>query len=438
MKTRAIILILTAGLLGLNTSSIPVEAQFPVPPLPTDLLFATGSPAPRADFSLNTIMRVDAETLETSPFYVDAEAGQIQPLSWSPQGDLLVVYRVLPAIDEAFTLFPRQLCILDRAGVLQRCMEDGPPMHNTGGVPDDGLHFPVVWGSDGQTIYFETEYPNEDSFIGYGRRIVEASVLTGETLRVVYAYPESFPVTLSPDLNHISVGFLSEFIGEDDTFIHDLSTGVQVNPSMMVPAHTYMTWTCLPFSPSGQFIAAKASYDLSEYAPDLVPPPDDYRNGQGSLLLLLDTQGIAQHIIGEPEGSPAIMWSPECPGWRPDGQAVVFYASNGLGRYLMQYSLPDRQLTTLYELGFEPDRETYINAPFVPSPDGIHVALTVSDEPNGDPLVAVLYPDGEIYRIPSPYRFGLYPLWVPPLEQAPSDVHRPHGPIVQRGAARRR
>jgi hypothetical protein len=33
--------------------------------------------------------------------------------------------------------------------------------------------------------------------------------------------------------------------------------------------------------------------------------------------------------------------------------------------------------------------------------------------------VAVLCPDGEIYRIPSPYRFGLYPLWVPPLISDP-------------------
>lgn len=420
MKAKTILLILVALLLDLSVSSMPAEAQPPIPTLPADLLFTTGSPAPGADFSLNMIMRVDAETLELSPFYVDAEAGQIQPIKWSPQGTLLAVYRLLPAIDDAYTLFPRQLCILDRAGALQRCMEDSPPMHNTGGLPDKGLHFPVVWGSDGQTIFFETEYPNEDSFIGYGRRIAEASVVTGQTLRVVYDYPESFPVTLSPDLKHISVGFLREFIGESYTFIRDLTTGIQVEPSTLVPAHTYMTWTCLPFSPSGQFIAVIASYNLSEYAPELVPPPDDYRNGRGSLLLLLDTQGTAQHVIGEPEGSPAIMWSPECPGWQPDEQAIVFYASNGLGTYIMRYTLADRQMITLYETGFEPGRETYVNAPFVLSPDGTHVALTVSDEPYGDPLVAVLYPDGNIYRIPSPYRFGLYPLWVPPVSAPPA------------------
>ncbi len=46
---------------------MPAEAQPPIPTLPADLLFTTGSPAPRADFSLNMIMRVDAETFELSP-----------------------------------------------------------------------------------------------------------------------------------------------------------------------------------------------------------------------------------------------------------------------------------------------------------------------------------------------------------------------------------
>ena len=129
MKAKTILLILVALLLDLSVSSMPAEAQPPIPTLPADLLFTTGSPAPRADFSLNMIMRVDAETFELSPFYVDAEAGQIQPIKWSPQGTLLAVYRLLPAIDDAYTLFPRQLCILDRAGALQRCKEDSPPMH---------------------------------------------------------------------------------------------------------------------------------------------------------------------------------------------------------------------------------------------------------------------------------------------------------------------
>ncbi len=80
-------------------------------------------------------------------------------------------------------------------------------MHNTGGLPDKGLHFPVVWGSDGQTIFFETEYPNEDSFIGYGRRHCRSQCGHRPNTARCLRLSGSFPVTLSPDLKHISVGF---------------------------------------------------------------------------------------------------------------------------------------------------------------------------------------------------------------------------------------
>jgi hypothetical protein len=402
MRVKALILMLAAGVLALSALSAPVGAQPPIPPLPADLLFTT-TLAAHGDYPRNVILRVDAETLELSTFYLDTEAYELAPLSWSPQGDLLAVYRRMPPSDSARTLFPRQLCVLDRSGVLQRCLDDGPPMHYAGAILQDWQHyFPVEWRPDGQTIYFETEYPNAESPGGYGRRIVEASVATGETLQ---------------DLNHLTVGFKNQYLGgSNPTFIYDLTTVTQVDPATLVPDHTNMYWTCLPFSPSGHFIAATVSYDLSEYAPELEPPAD-FGNLRGDLLLLLDPQGVAQHIIGEPEGSPTTIWGEQCPGWQSDEQAIVFLAHNNLGQdYIMRYTLADQQTTPLYELSFGPGRERYAYSPLIPSPDGTHLAFTVRDnDPYAPRQVAVLYPDGEIYRIPSPYRFGLYPLWVPPL-----------------------
>ncbi len=416
MKTKSMALMLAIALIVGGMASTHAAPPSQLPPLPADLLFTTTF-AEYGDYPRNVIMRVDAETAELSTFYVDQDADELAPLSWSPQGNLLAVYRILPPIDEAFTLFPRQLCILDRTGVLQRCLDDSPPMHYAGGILQDWQHyFPVVWGTDGQSIYFETEYPNEGSDSGYGRRIVEASVVTGETLRVLYDYPEPYPVTLSPDLNHLVVGFKREYLGEGNpTFLYDLTTGEQIDPSGLVPDLTGMFWTCLPFSPGGRYIAALVGYIVFEYVPDFELPAGE-ANMRGDLILLLDSQGIAQHIVGKPEGSPATIWGHYCPSWQPDEQAIVFLAYDNQERdYIRRYTLADQQTTTLYEFNSRPESERYAYAPLVPSPDGTYLAFTVSTERGWKRHVAVLYPDGEIRRISSLYRFGLFPLWVPPL-----------------------
>jgi hypothetical protein len=276
----------------------------------------------------------------------------------------------------------------------------------------------VAWGPDGQTIFFDTEYPNDESPYGYGHRLVEASVLTGETLRVVYDYPDPYQVTASPDLNHIMVGFGEEWgAGNNPAFIFDLMTETRLDVQDLMPTNTVLSWGCQPFSPQGNYFTARTWYDPARYAPEQNLPFSD-----GYLLLILDTQsGAIQGIIGEPNGSATLQYQ-DCPGWQPDEQAIVFYAYDQDHPYIMRYSLPGQQLTTLYELGGEPDHEYYVYSPLIPSPDGTHIALTVSDAPYGDRLVAVLYPDGEIYRIPSPYRFGLYPLWVPPLPSERQNV----------------
>lgn len=415
MKQKAIILVLAVGLLALGFSSTQVKAQPSTPPLPADLLFVTASGAGVGDYRHNMIVQVDAETLEVTPFYVDTEADEILPISWSPQDDLLAIYRILPAVDEAYTMFPRQLCILNRAGVLQRCLNDSPPMHYAG-LPDSDWqsYYPVTWGPDGQTLYFDTEYTAEESPFGYGRRLIEASVTTGETLRIVYDYPGPYSVVFSPDLNHVSVGFSGTWYDGNPANLLDLAAGSQLSIPNLVPQNIWLDGVCWPFSPHGSYITARAGYDLAAYAPTL-EAPDDYRQGKGGLLLILDSQGIVQHVVGEPNGSPAVMWYFDCPGWQPDEQAAVFLAFGVDETRIMRYSLLDHQTTTLYELGSGTTPEYYVYLPLVPSPNGTHVALTVSDDPQGDYQAAVLYPDNEIRRIPSPYNFGLYPLWVPPL-----------------------
>lgn len=140
MKTGLIGVLLAIGVIVSGGASTGAAAQTSIPPLPADLLFTAATWTGGGDYPRDIIVRVDAETLEVTPFYVDNEAFEILPISWSPQGDLLAVYRVLPAIDDAYTLHPRQLCILDRAGVLQRCLNDDLTMH-WAGYPDDWQHY---------------------------------------------------------------------------------------------------------------------------------------------------------------------------------------------------------------------------------------------------------------------------------------------------------
>jgi hypothetical protein len=411
MRTKAIVWVLIVVVICLHVPNL--TAQSSIPPLPADLLFTTSE---ELHYPRNIIMQVDALTLEVTPFYVDSEAFQVMPISWSPQGDLLVIYRMMEPLDDSYTLIPRQLCVLDRAGALQKCFDDAPPMH-WGGFPEDWLfYYPVVWGVNGQTLYYMTEYINEDSPFGYGRHLVEADVFTGETLRIMYTYPDPWPVSPSPSLNHLAVGFWEQWQGPGTpAFIYNLTTETQLEASEFTPDNTSLMITCLPFSPQGNYFTMVTVYDLTEYAPELELPEHYQYSASDMLLLILDMEGNIHHIIGEPEGSPAITLGIECPAWQEDEQDIVFQTISEGHRYIQRYSLADQQTTTLYEMSFDPGRESYVKSPLVPSPDGTHIALTVTDSPNEDRLVAVLYPGGEIYRMQNPYPYSMYPLWIPPL-----------------------
>src|SRR5512145_104591 len=67
----------------------PGYAQTDNPTLPADLLFTTVTEGTR---SLSTLMRVNAQTLQMSPFYVD-DSDYIRALRWSPSGNLLAILR---------------------------------------------------------------------------------------------------------------------------------------------------------------------------------------------------------------------------------------------------------------------------------------------------------------------------------------------------------
>jgi hypothetical protein len=413
MRRYGVVLFLVVFIFLLNGGTERGAAQ-QLPPLPADLVFTASTIEGEGDFPRDIILRVDAETYEIFPFYVDHEAFEVLPISWSPTGDLLAIYRILPPLDDSFTVFPRQMCILNREGVLQRCLEDDPPLHYGGDVASWDYYYPVAWGSDGQTFIYQTEYPNKASEYGYGRRLVEANLITGDT-RVLYDYSDPYPIYPSSTLRYVIVGFGGIWGGPSDpAFLIDRVTGTRLDISTTVPALTKLYKACMPLSPNDKYITVSASYDLATYAPDQDPSLDTQAMG---LLVILDTQGTIRHVIGEPDGINTL-WAQDCPGWSPDEKAIFFWATNlEYKAFIMRYSLVDEQLDVLYEVKEWSKQEYSIYPPFIVAPDGEHIALAVAEIPDNKPQVAVLYPDGEIRRIPSPYRFGLYPLWVPPLAE---------------------
>ena len=246
MTKRVVIclLVLATGLFGSLASR--TQAQPLIPPLPADLLFVTTTAADGFSLPQNIVVRVDTQTMEVSTFYVDDEAWELMPLSWSPQGDLLAIYRSMPRNEETY-LAERQLCLLDREGILQRCMQDTPPMHWEGEPYAWPYLFPVTWAPDGQTIYFETEYPSEGEL--YGRRIIEADVTTGETLRVLYDYPEPRRLVLFSDGNHVGIDIGGSGTVNGLPAIINLVTGKQLDILATAPENTWRGHTMLPISP---------------------------------------------------------------------------------------------------------------------------------------------------------------------------------------------
>ena len=162
------------------------------------------------------------------------------------------------------------------------------------------------------------------------------------------------------------------------------------------------------FSSGGHYVVMDTAYDMATYAPGQPP----FENATPCLRIILDTGGVIQAVIGDPEEQRPMTFMDK-PAWQPDERAIYFHNLDSDGIHLVRYSLPDQELSVLFDI-----EDWYVSdETMAVSPDGAHLALIIQDELYGARQIAVYYPAGEIYRIPSPYRFGLYPLWVPPLEE---------------------
>jgi hypothetical protein len=146
-----------------------VSSQPEMPPPPADIVFmAATEKAWEVNGGSFVLALLDADTMTITELYRSTEFA-LKPLSWSPHGDLLAVARARYT-DEPGKV---ELCIITMAGSFQTCFEDKLASF------DSREGNTVTWSEDGTRVRFVTL--KEPTW-----QLVEASVSTGETLRVIY------------------------------------------------------------------------------------------------------------------------------------------------------------------------------------------------------------------------------------------------------------
>ncbi len=382
------------------------------------LLFTSGSGVERDWWGTphNMLVWWDAETQDESIFYVDQEAIYVVALSWSPANDLVAVYRLYPPLveDDGDAVFPQELCLIDRAGILQTCFEDKPSPR--GLYPRADGFFAVTWSADGKKIQFLSQQLPEGA-VGT-RRLIEADIETGQTLRVIYEFPfdlENYQgpseISWTPTLDMVAVGagdtWSNRASRDLPIMLVDLDTGAEWSVPAFLSDPDDLVFLCPQFSPMGTYLVAQVSNGLWAEAGGQLPGPLQ-------MLLILDRQGTFYAVAEQADVDDVfIMWS--CPVWQADEQA--FYVLSTLvgteSMFLHKYSLVDHHLTQIYvshigSFAFP----SHLN-PLVLSPDNSLIALKIAGGPYGSPPehIAILNQAGDVLWSTVDHPFGEFPVW---------------------------
>lgn len=380
---RYMLVFFLIGICGLLPWAVSF-GQSPPTPLPSDIVF--GANAGDSNDYLQAgpfvLTLLNSRNMEFVELYRSEHAVPV-PLSWSPQGDLLVfALKSERGMDEGGTM---EVCILSVTGDLQTCFEDRLVYFLS--LIDDT----VTWSADGVIVYFVTR--SEQTW-----QLVAADVVTGQTLDVLFETPfvedtwwAGKPTRWSSDLRYVGLFFRTERTIVDletDEFL-DIQTVLQPYLDETVErARDYDI--CPEFSPLRNYLAA------------LIPTAflDNATRIATNRMVIFDPQGNVIHIF-EPTDSVA-----SCPVWSEDERSFYFFRYNpqeGWGG-IFSYTLENERLQA---------QAMDINsllAPFTLSPDGVHLALQSFTE---IPMLKVLFPTGTIRSFDLPYILVWSPLWRP-------------------------
>ncbi|MBZ0315978.1 MAG: hypothetical protein K8L91_06135 [Anaerolineae bacterium] len=358
---------------------------------PNDLVYVASEYGEEIGDFTQMILLVDANTLEATPIYQAEPTHELKPLAWSPDGNLLAIADIQPylASDGEFNARVVKLCMASLLGSPIRCFQDHlSHCYNTS--PATSLEqLRVSWSPDGSKIYFVTEDKTT-------KRLLEADVATGETIRTLYetaSYNDDGPSILawSPKLDYVADGTgLMQRTGK----LVNLNTGATYNFTDLVTPYGYGSraempqgsgYVCTGFSPRGTYIVA-----IDETAEQVL-----ITDMELNVLYRIDNLGV--------KGSTYL----ECPVWNLDEQTLYIFSYNpdtsvyiDTGRTsLFIYSLPEKNLSL--------HSQDTVYSPFTLSPDETHFAF------ENQIWVDVLSPDGAIIRFGTPTQPAHYPLWRP-------------------------
>jgi hypothetical protein len=372
---------------------LPVSISFgqtPPPPLPSDIVFGAnaGNSLEYLQAGPFVLTLLNSHNMEFVELYRSDHNVPV-PLSWSPEGDLLTfALKSDRGMDEGE---PMEVCILTVTGVLQTCFED------------QMIYFPsyiedtVTWSSDGTTVYFVTR--REQTW-----QLIAADVVTGQTLDVLFETPfvadawrTSKPTRWSSNLRYVELELGSPSIA---VTIVDLETGEELDihhvlqPYMdetIQQSHDY--YVCPGFSPSRNYLAALIPITRLGNSTEIAT----------NRMVIFDPQGNIVQIF-EPTGSVV-----SCPVWAEDERYFYFTRYNPQEGWsgIFTYTLENERLHAQAM-----DIDSFM-APFVLSPDGVHLALQAFTEV---PQFKVLFPTGTIRSIDLPYISVENPVWRPNTE----------------------
>lgn len=358
------------------------------------------------DARFERILMAAPALAQVTTFYTD-EAASVIPVSWSPSGQYLAIFR--DTFQDVI-----QLCLLDRAGQMKGCFDEGVSRY---AYTDLAENYTVTWSDDERHAYFVVE---RDRLV----RFVEADVRTGAVQRTIHEadgyYEHPSLIHWTPTGTHLAI-----YSGDEAPFRYtsDYEDAVAIRPVSIVSLQTGQQtplrtgasdgdfyYFCEGFSPEGDYLTARSYRDVRFPASSVTGP-------MLTGLVFVDMTGEIVRSISQSELEQFNIEWVHCPTWLTE-EAVYFLAGGWTDNALSvkntaiyRYSLPEDIVSEIkvIEAG---DGSKWLTGPLVLSQNGTFIAFSFRDAAVLNE-VAVLLPSGEVAQISDPNVSSIKPLWLP-------------------------
>lgn len=365
----------------------------------------------------------DSQTGKTSLFFGD-DTASTYPIKWSPSGRLLAVGRFGRKLADR-----AQICIIDRQGKLQRCLDDYLDNGYFSELATEKMFFPLDWSEDERYIrYFNSNY---------GYNFIEAEVSSGKITRTLYRVTDRTDTVYfdwTKDLQYLLIGVGTKSIPFEKYPLIKLDTQSKTGILQAELGHliTSMAKTqtadhlnansprligICPFSPKGNYILG---YD-----------PRFYEDTALEFIIYdAKTGKETQHWYHSANSSSLPQ---TCPSWIADESAFYFSVTQSSKGVIYRTDIYKYDLKTLTSsLYYDSSPEIiYTTSPLAIAPDGQYVAFETNynpdyawregnDMPAIAPRIGVIDQGNTLMYIESPSQYGTLPLWVPPLLDIPT------------------